>query len=286
MSTGAAAPPIARRGPYDNPLSNSLRWLPPKVRRPVVEAGGMVDLLVKIVKSAVLHPRGYWGDVADDMYQTLKQASLPIAAAIFGFLIFMSILTVQFFAMAGATQLFGPLLLLQAMRTFTMWIVSMVVAGVIGSALTADIGARKVREEIDAMEVMGVDPIRDLAVPRVVSLTLLTTLISVPSIIVTIISMQVGANYVAGQSSADFHSNLFANVSPVQVLAVVANCFLVGLLIGTICCYKGLHASGGAIGLGRAVNQAVVLSFVGVWVLQLAFNALLLGLFPNLGNFR
>jgi phospholipid/cholesterol/gamma-HCH transport system permease protein len=260
--------------------------LPPKVRGPVVEAGGMVDLLVKIVKSAVMHPRGYWIDVADDMYQTLKQASLPIAAAIFGFLIFMSILTVQFFAMAGATQLFGPLLLLQAMRTFTMWIVSMVVAGVIGSALTADIGARKVREEIDAMEVMGVDPIRDLAVPRVVSLTLLTTLISVPSIIVTIVSMQVGANYVAGQSGADFHSNLFANVSPVQVLAVVANCFLVGLLIGTICCYKGLNASGGAIGLGRAVNQAVVLSFVGVWVLQLAFNALLLGLFPNLGNFR
>ncbi|MFE7227473.1 MlaE family ABC transporter permease [Nocardioides sp. NPDC057577] len=286
MSTGAAAPPIARRGPYANPLSNSLKWLPPKVRGPVIEAGGMVDLLVKIVRSAVLHPRGYWVDVADDMYQTLKQASLPIAAAIFGFLIFMSILTVQFFAMAGATQLFGPLLLLQAMRTFTMWIVSMVVAGVIGSALTADIGARKVREEIDAMEVMGVDPIRDLAVPRVVSLTLLTTLISVPSIIVTIVSMQVGANYVAGQSGADFHSNLFANVSPVQVLAVVANCFLVGLLIGTICCYKGLNASGGAIGLGRAVNQAVVLSFVGVWVLQLAFNALLLGLFPNLGTFR
>ncbi|MGH3999994.1 MAG: MlaE family ABC transporter permease [Pseudonocardiaceae bacterium] len=286
MSTGAAAPPISRRGPYANPLSNSLKWLPPKIRGPVVEAGGMVDLLVKIVSSAVRHPRGYWVDVADDMYLTLKQASLPIAAAIFGFLIFMSILTVQFFAMAGATQLFGPLLLLQAMRTFTMWIVSMVVAGVIGSALTADIGARKVREEIDAMEVMGVDPIRDLAVPRVVSLTLLTTLISVPSIIVTIVSMQVGANYVAGQSSADFHSNLFANVSPIQVLAVVANCFLVGLLIGTICCYKGLNASGGAIGLGRAVNQAVVLSFVGVWVLQLAFNALLLGLFPNLGAFR
>jgi len=246
----------------------------------------MADLLAKILKSAVLHPRGYWGAVADDMFLTLKQASLPIAAAIFGFLIFMSILTVQFFAMAGATQLFGPLLLLQAMRTFTMWIVSMVVAGVIGSALTADIGARKVREEIDAMEVMGIDPIRDLAVPRVVSVTLLTTLLSVPALLVTVLSMQVGAQYVAQQSSADFMSNLFSNVSPIQVVAVVINCFLVGLLIGVVCCYKGLNASGGAIGLGRAVNQAVVISFVGVWVLQLAFNAILLGLFPNLGNFR
>lgn len=286
MATAHTPALARRRGPYENPLSDSLSWMPKKVRQPIIEAGGMTDLLVKIVKSAVLHPRGYWLDVFDDMVQTLKTASLPIAAAIFGFLMFMSILTVQFFAMAGATQLFGPLLLLQAMRTFTMWIVSMVVAGVIGSALTADIGARKVREEIDAMEVMGVDPIRDLAVPRVLSLTFLTTLLSIPSIIVTIVSMQVGANYVAKQSGADFHSNLFANVSPVQVLAVVINCFLVGILIGTICCYKGLTASGGAIGLGRAVNQAVVMSFVAVWVLQLAFNALLLGLFPNLGNFR
>src|SRR3546814_2757963 len=74
----------------------------------------------------------------------------------------------------------------------------MVVAGVIGTALTADVGARKVREEIDAMMVMGIDPVRDLAVPRVLSITFITTLLAVPSLLVTILSMQIGATYVAG----------------------------------------------------------------------------------------
>lgn len=277
---------VERPGPYDGRASRVVAHLPARLRGGLKVAGGMADLLVKVVHSAVRHPRGYWAAVADDMYLTMKQASAPIAAAIFGFLIFTSILTVQFFAMAGATQLFGPVLFVQSMRTFTVWIVSMVVAGVIGSALTADIGARKVREEIDAMQVMGVDPVRDLAVPRIVSLTLITTMLAVPALLVTMLSMQVGADYVAGQPSAHFHSNLFANISPVDVLAVVVNCFLVGLLVGTVCCYKGLTASGGSIGLGRAVNQAVVTSFVAVWILQLAFNALLLGFFPNLGAFR
>lgn len=289
MSSSSHVRPVvaaSRPGPYDARASRVVAHLPSRVRDSLKVAGGMADLLVKVVRSAVLQPRGYWAAVADDMYLTMKQASAPIAAAIFGFLIFTSILTVQFFAMAGATQLFGPVLFVQSMRTFTVWIVSMVVAGVIGSALTADIGARKVREEIDAMQVMGVDPIRDLAVPRIVSLTLITTMLAVPALLVTMLSMQVGADYVAGQPSAHFQSNLFANISPIDVLAVVVNCFLVGLLVGTVCCYKGLTASGGSIGLGRAVNQAVVTSFVAVWILQLAFNALLLGFFPNLGAFR
>lgn len=283
MPAGAGIRPV---GPYDGRWNGLVGALPSRLRGPVAEAGGMAQLLARIVLSAVLHPRGYWSQVVDDMYATIKQAWLPIVAGVFGFLIFMSILTVQFFDMAGASQLFGPLLFLQSMRTFTMWINSMVVAGVIGTALTADVGARKVREEIDAMMVMGIDPVRDLAVPRVLSITFITTLLAVPSLLVTIFSMQVGARYVAGMPSSHFYSNLFANVSYIDILSVLFNSVLIGLLIGTICCYKGFTASGGAIGLGRGVNQAVVLSFVSVWVLQLAYNALLLGFFPELGAFR
>lgn len=273
-------------GPYDGRFNALVGRLPGRIRGPVAEAGGMMQLLAQILKSAILQPRGYWNAVIDDMYLTIKQAWVPIVAGIFGFLIFMSILTVQFFDMAGASQLFGPLLLLQSMRTFTMWINSMVVAGVIGTALTADVGARKVREEIDAMMVMGIDPVRDLAVPRVLSITFITTLLAVPSLLVTMFSMQLGAKYVAGMPSSHFYSNLFSNVSYIDIVSVVVNSVLIGLLIGTICCYKGFTASGGAIGLGRGVNQAVVLSFVSVWVLQLAYNALLLGFFPELGAFR
>lgn len=281
--TGTRSRPV---GPYDGRANRAVGALPARLRRPVAEAGGMVQLLFAIIRSVVKHPTGFWGEVVEDMYATIKQGWIPIVAALFGFLIFMSILTVQFFNMAGASQLFGPLLFLQSMRTFTMWINSMVVAGVIGTALTADVGARKVREEIDAMQVMGIDPVRDLAVPRVMSITLITTLLAIPSLLVTMLSMQLGAKYVANMPRDHFYFNLFSNVSEIEILSVVINSVLVGLLIGTICCYKGFTASGGAIGLGQSVNQAVVLSFVSVWILQLAYNSILLGLFPGLGAFR
>jgi phospholipid/cholesterol/gamma-HCH transport system permease protein len=277
--------PVAKTA-FSGRASKIVGFVPRRLRGPIAEAGGMVDLLGKILWSATRHPLGYWRAVVDDLYLTLRRSWLPIAAALFGFCICLSVLAVQFFSIVGGTQLFGPMLLLTSMRTFTLWINSMVVAGVIGTTLTADLGARKVREELDAMEVMGIDPIRDLVVPRVVSITLFTALLSMPSLLVTVISMQVGASFVASQPAGHFYSNLFSNTSGVDVIAVVVNSLLVGVLIGTVCCYKGLNASGGSIGLGRAVNQAVVISFLSIWVLQLAFNALLLALVPGLGQFR
>lgn len=260
--------------------------IPGPVRGFVVEAGGMAQLLGRILWSAARHPTGYWSDVLDDMYQTLRRSWLPISAALFGFLLFMSILTVQFFAMVGASSLFGPLLYLQSVRSFMVWILTVVVAGVIGASLTTEIGTRKVREETDAMEVMGIDPIRELAVPRVVSVTLITILLAVPAMLVTLVSMQAGASFVTHMDAAEFHSNVFSNLSPVDVGSVMVNMVFAGLLIGTVCCYKGFSAAGGAIGLGRAVNQAVVIAFVGVFVQQLAYNALYFGLYPNVGSFR
>ena len=271
---------------YAGTLPAVVSHVPAPIRSFASEVGGMASLLGRILWSAVREPRGYWGDVVEDMHRTIKTAWLPVSMAIFGFLMFVSILTVIFFDMSGAVPLFPPMLFLHAVRTFTIWVVSMVVAGVIGAALTADLGARKVREELDAMEVMGIDPVRDLALPRVISITLVTTLVSIPSLVVTAFSMQLGAAYIAHVPASDFYSHLFDNLFPKDVIGLVVNSLLVGLLIGTVCCYKGLNAAGGAIGLGRAVNQAVVMAFVSIWVLELGYQALLLGLFPELGDFR
>lgn len=273
-------------GPYSGRMSKVVGYTPKFLRGFIIEAGGMARLLGNILSSASRRPIGYWGAVVDDMAMTIKRSWLPVSMGIFGFLMFASILTVQFVSMVGAEQLFGPVLFLQTTRSFTVWVDAIVVAGVIGAALTADLGARKVREELDAMEVMGVDPVRDIAVPRVISITLITTLLSVPSLIVTVLSMQLGAQYVVHMPAADFYQTLFANATATDLVAVVINSFLVGLLIGTVCCYKGFAAAGGATGLGRAVNQAVVIAFVSVWIMQLAYQALILGLFPNLGQFR
>lgn len=270
-------------GPYSGRLSRTLGFVPGFLRGFVIEAGGMVSLLAEIVWSAVRYPTGYWGAVFEDLAQTIKKSWFPISAAVFGFCMFMSFLTVQFFAMVGAVTLFGPTIFMYSMRNFTMWVLSMVVAGVVGASLTADIGSRKVREELDAMQVMGINPVRDLGVPRVISIALFTTMLSIPANIVTLLAFQFGEIYVAHAGSSDFYRNVFDGVSTIDLFSVVVNSFLVGLLIGTVCCYKGFTAVGGANGLGKAVNQAVVISFVAVFVLLLGYQAVLLGLFPDLG---
>lgn len=275
-----------RTGPYDGQASRLLAYVPRRIRTSAVEAGGMAELLVRILWSAVRHPVGYWNVLLDDMHDTIKKSWFPVSAGIFGFLVFASVLSVQFLELVGAPQLVGPLEFVTSARSFTIWVVSVVVAGVVGAALTADVGARKVREELDAMEVMGVDPLRELAVPRVLSLTFITTLLSIPALLVTLVSMQIGAGFVVSMRAADFYHDALVNLSPIDVGALVVNSVLVGLLVGTVCCYKGFTASGGAIGLGRAVNAAVVVSLVAVFVLQLAYQSLVLGLFPGLGALR
>jgi len=253
-----SAPPIEAGGPFSGRLNQAVSYVPKSARSVIGEAGGMAHLLVTVLWSAIRHPKGYWTDVVDEMHYTIKRSWISITAALFGFLLALSVPSMQFVQLAG----------------------------VIGAAITAELGSRKVREELDAMQVMGIDPIRTLVVPRVVSVALITTLLAIPAELITILSSQFAARYIGGIEAAEFYSFLWLNMSTTEIVSMIVNCFIAGLLIGAVCCYKGLSAAGGAMGLGRAVNQAVVISFISLFVMQLGYNALILGVFPGLGAFR
>ncbi|MCW2856606.1 MAG: hypothetical protein JWR52_2221 [Marmoricola sp.] len=282
----AGVVPIDPGGPYDTVLSRGTAYLPGRVRSTLVEAGGITQLLVTVLWDAVRHPTGYWTDTIDEMAFTIKRSYIAIFFALSGFLLMLSVPSQKFLNLAGVDELYGPLLLVQSTRTFTVWVATLLVAGVVGASMTAELGSRKVREELDAMEVMGIDPIRTLVLPRIVSVTIVTTLLAIPAELITIGSSVFSAMFIGGISPANSLQFEFGTLSPVEVVSLILNCFLAGLLIGAICCYKGINASGGAIGLGRAVNQAVVISFVSLFVMQLGYNALVLGFFPGLGEFR
>ncbi len=278
--------PIDPGGPFDTRLGRATAYLPGSVRNALVEAGGITQLLVTVLWDAVRHPTGYWSDTVDEMAFTIKRSYVSIFFALSGFLLMLSVPSQKFLNLAGVDELYGPLLLVQSTRTFTVWVATLLVAGVVGASMTAELGSRKVREELDAMEVMGIDPIRTLVLPRIVSVTIVTTLLAIPAELITIGSSVFSAMFIGGISPANSLQFEFGTLSPVEVVSLILNCFLAGLLIGAICCYKGITASGGAIGLGRAVNQAVVISFVSLFVMQLGYNALVLGFFPGLGEFR
>ncbi len=162
--------------------------------------------------------------------------------------------------------------MLAAIREIGPLITSIVLAGVAGTAITADLGARKVREELDALQVLGVDPVKNLVVPRFLALMVVTGLFDIYALLFGIFG-GILAELVNGQPLGPFWDTLFANASTTDLWGSVLKTTIFGAIIAIVCCYKGMTASGGAEGVGRAVNEAVVIAFLGDLRLQLRLHA-------------
>ncbi len=246
----------------------------------------MVQLLGRVIKSAVREPRGYWRDVRDQMFETVKLCWVPMmfACVAFGFGA-PGLQAGNIYLLFGIPERLGSFFVMASVREFAPWINAMVVAGVMGTAITADLGARRIREEIDAMEVLGIDPVRALILPRIIAVTIMTGLMDLVALAFGVLGGYLAALQL-GASSAAFQANFFANATTTDLWASVLKTTLFGLIISTVCCYKGFKASGGPAGVGRAVNQAVVISFAGIWSFNFVFTTILLGLAPEIQVYR
>jgi phospholipid/cholesterol/gamma-HCH transport system permease protein len=260
--------------------------VPAPVLNPVAEAGAMVRLLGRVAWSAVRRPTGYWAAVRREIYSTLRLCWFPLILSSFTFCMLFAILAMTLLVLIGASNGYGQYFLIYNMRAFSPWINAMVVAGVVGAAMTADLGARKIREELDAFVVLGVDPIRELVLPRIITASVMTCLLNLISIVAGIVSGLVGVVWVGGVSSGIYFSTLFSNITTAEILYTLVKSALFGIAIGVICSYKGINSKGGAMGVGRAVNQAVVLSFVVIFVIDFFFTSIMLGWTPGLNAAR
>ena len=271
LTIPAAPPPEAPEKETRRPVPNPFKPL----ERGLAQTGEMLWLFLLVVKTAVLHPRGYWGDVRDQMYSILRLCWVPMVISTFCFGFGApGLQALNFFEVFGIPERLGSFFIMASVREFAPWINAMVVAGVVGTAITADLGARRIREEIDAMEVLGVDPLRTLVLPRIVALLFGT------------LGGFVAAVGVGGATPAAFIDNFFDNATLPDLVGSVGKTALFGLIIGVVCCYKGFRAEGGPAGVGRAVNQAVVVAFAGIWIFNYVFTTILLGLNPGMQVFK
>ncbi|MGH8992165.1 MAG: MlaE family ABC transporter permease [Acidimicrobiia bacterium] len=247
----------------------------------------MLWLFLLVVREAVVRPRGYWGDVRDQMYSILRLCWVPMVISTFAFGFGApGLQALNFFAIFGIPERLGSFFIMASVREFAPWINAMVVAGVVGTAITADLGARRIREEIDAMEVLGVDPVRTLILPRVIALFFMTGLLDIVALLFGTLGGFVAAVAVGNATPAAFIDNFFDNATLPDLWGSVLKTALFGLIVGVVCCYKGFRAEGGPAGVGRAVNQAVVVAFAGIWIFNYVFTTILLGLNPGMQVFK
>ena len=136
-----------------------------------------------------------------------------------------------------------------------------IVAGTLGSTITAELGARKIRQELEALEVLGINPVRNLVLPRVVALGADDAGAQPAHLLGRGRSGRSSPRRVLyGSTPSAFFDNLLMLTTYIDLWSSVLKVPLFGLIIGVIASYKGLEVGGGAEGVGRAVNESVVAS--------------------------
>ncbi len=246
------------------------------------EIGDMMILTGRTILSALRPPYPYGGEFVSQFLFALRLCWLPLLISTLCLnYAAPGLQAANFFEIFGALDRLGGIFVLAAIREIGPDVTGIVVAGVAGTAITADLGARKIREELDALQVLGVDPIKNLVVPRFLALMIVTGLFNIYAILFGLFGGLM-AEIVKGQALGPFWNTLFANASTTDLWGSVLKATLYGAIIAIVCCYKGMTASGGAEGVGRAVNQAVVVTILGIGAFDYVFTQMLLATHPQI----
>jgi phospholipid/cholesterol/gamma-HCH transport system permease protein len=170
--------------------------------------------------------------------------------------------------LSGAGTAFGTITQLGPVVTV------LVVAGAGATAICADLGARTIREEIDAMRVLGIDPIQRLVVPRVLASTLVALLLNGLVCAIGLSGGYVFSVFLQGVNPGAFINGLTVLTGLRELILAEVKALLFGVTAGLVGCYRGLTVKGGPKGVGNAVNETVVYAFICLFVINVVTTAI------------
>jgi phospholipid/cholesterol/gamma-HCH transport system permease protein len=185
---------------------------------------------------------------------------LPVVATTTPLGMVMALQGLTIFDLYGAQRLLSPLISVATFRELSPVLASVLVAAQGGSSFAAELGAMRIREELDATEVMAIDALRVHVVPRLLAILLACPLLNLIGSLGGIVGGWISAVLVEGQNGGVYWANLWALTQLSDLWGGFAKTFVFGLIIGTVACFQGFNATGGAPGVGRAVNDTVVMS--------------------------
>src|SRR5436190_6019637 len=157
---------------------------------------------------------------------------------------------------------------------------ALLIAGAGGSAIAADLGARKIREELDAMMVLGIDPIQRLVAPRVLACMLVAVFLNG---LVSVVGVTGGYvfNVVLQDGTPGAYIASFTALAQLPDLWIgMIKALVFGMLAAVVAAYKGMSAGGGPKGVGDAVNESVVITFVLLFIVNFVLSAIYFQLVP------
>lgn len=166
----------------------------------------------------------------------------------------------------NAENLVGGLIAVAIVRELAPVITSIVVAGRVGAAITAEIGSMKVTDQIDALQVLGIDPIRYLLVSRLIASSIVTPLLTVLAALVAILGGMVLASYSVNLQPSVYLDSVRTFLAVKDVMIMMLKSAIFGCIIAVIATTSGLSVKGGAEAVGNGATQTVV------WCIILIFT--------------
>ncbi|GEM27257.1 putative YrbE family protein [Nocardia seriolae NBRC 15557] len=212
-------------------------------------------------------------------HETLNQAwflirvtALPSVLMAIPFGVIVSAQVGNIVSQLGADSMIGAAGGLGVIKQGAPLATAMLLGGAGAAAIAEDLGARTIREEVDAMRVMGVDPVQRLVVPRIAAMMLVAPLLNVLIIFIGIASGFAVAVTALGATPGSYWQSFGSFTAPIDIWVSLIKSLIFGFLVVVIACQRGLEAKGGPRGVADGVNAAVVMSVAAVTVLNTAIT--------------
>jgi len=225
----------------------------------------------------LLVPPHFWGATIEQLWVICARCIGPVLAVNMPVGMVIALQALEIFSLFGSERLLSSLVCVAMLRELAPVMASVLVAAQGGSSVAAELGAMRVQEEIDATEVMAVDSLRLHAVPRILALTLAAPILYAVGAAAGIAGSFVTAVWLKGEPGGIFLASMWALAEPIDAWAGLLKTLCFGATIGLVAGFHGYYVTGGAAGVGRAVNQTVVRSVLGFVTLNYVLTSLLYG---------
>nr|BBX80734.1 ABC transporter permease [Mycobacterium florentinum] len=240
--------------------------------KPVVEVGRFFAMALDTAVLTFRRPFA-WRELLEQSWFVARVSLVPTLMLSIPFTVLtvftLNILLVEF----GAADYSGTGTALGAVTQIGPLVTVLVVAGAGATSMCADLGARTIREELDALRVLGINPVQALIVPRVLGATAVAFLLSALVTIVGLVGGFVFSVFIQHVTPGSFVAGLTLLVGAPEVIICLIKAALFGLAASLIACYKGISVVRGPAGVGNAVNETVVFTFVALFVINVIATA-------------
>ena len=235
------------------------------LRAYVEELGGMCLLAADTFRAGVRPPFEFraW---TEQLFQVgVRSLTITSVTLLFTGMV-LSIQTAYSLADYGGEAFVGDIVALSVVRELGPVLTALMVAGRVGAGITAELGAMTVTDQVNAVRALAASPVKKLVVPRVVALVIALPLLTILADLIALFGGLLMAMFEVGQTQAYYLSHVTGALTVRDIGSGVGKTVFFAVFIGVIACYNGLHATGGADGVGKATTATVVSSSIAVIV--------------------